>query len=105
MFSPDENQREHFRALLENIGKLHMPFGKFGPAAYPPHGVPMIDLPIEYLVWFKERGFPKGHLGAMMEQVYEIKAAGMDQIFNPLRTAAGGRFPLRPTRIKRREFE
>ncbi|MDP7496597.1 MAG: DUF3820 family protein, partial [Roseibacillus sp.] len=52
--------RDDLRNLMEEIGKAHMPFGKYGPDEYPPRGVPIIDLPPEYLAWFAERGFPKG---------------------------------------------
>ncbi|MES2997535.1 MAG: DUF3820 family protein [Verrucomicrobiota bacterium] len=102
MFQPGEIDREDFRNLLAEIGVAHMPFGKFGRKDYPPRGVPLMDLPMEYLVWFKERGFPKGRLGELMEQVFEIKAVGMDAVFDPLRAARGGRYPLRPE--KRRSF-
>ncbi len=97
--------RDDFRNLLEEIGKTRMPFGKFGIQAYPPSGVPIIDLPPEYLAWFKERGFPKGRLGELMEQVYEIKSVGMDEVFEPIRRAHGGRFPLHARRTKFRRFE
>lgn len=97
--------REDFRKLLEEIGRTRIPFGKFGIKAYPPAGVPIMDLPEEYLVWFKERGFPKGRLGELMAQVCEIKAVGMDGVFDPLRRAAGGRFPLRPARRRSFGFE
>jgi uncharacterized protein (DUF3820 family) len=97
--------RDDFRNLLEEIGKARMPFGKFGIQAYPPSGVPIMDLPEEYLVWFKERGFPKGRLGELMAQVCEIKSVGMDSVFDPLRRAAGGRFPLHPGRRRSFGFE
>jgi uncharacterized protein len=97
--------RDDFRNLLAEIGGMRMPFGKFGPASYPPAGVPIIDLPPEYLAWFKERGFPKGRLGELMEQVYEIKSVGMDEVFEPIRRANGGRYPLHPPRRKSRRFE
>ncbi|MEI6675946.1 MAG: DUF3820 family protein [Verrucomicrobiota bacterium] len=96
--------REDFRNLLGEIGNTHMPFGKFGIKAYPPRGVPLVDLPPEYLAWFKERGFPKGRLGELMAQVFEIKAVGMDCVFDPLRRATGGRFPLHQARRKSRQF-
>ena len=48
--------REEFRELLNDIGNYHMPFGKFGPKDFPPRGVPLYDLPPEYLAWFAERG-------------------------------------------------
>jgi hypothetical protein len=97
-----EFDREAFRNLLAEIGNMHMPFGKFGSKEYPPAGVPLIDLPVEYLVWFKERGFPKGRLGELMAQVCEIKEVGMDSVFDPLREARGGRYPLRA--VRRRSF-
>ena len=94
--------RDDFRNLLAEIGMAHMPFGKFGIKAYPPAGLPIMDLPIEYLAWFHERGYPKGRLGELMAHVFEIKAVGMDSVFDPLRQAAGGRFPLQP--VRRRSF-
>jgi uncharacterized protein (DUF3820 family) len=97
--------REDFRNLLLEIGRTRMPFGKFGIKAYPPGGVPIMDLPDEYLAWFKERGFPKGRLGELMAEVFEIKAVGMDRVFDPLRQANGGRFRLRPQRRKAFGFE
>lgn len=95
-----ETDRDDFRDLLLEIGKTSMPFGRFGPNFHPPKGVPIMDLPPEYLCWFKERGFPKGHLGELMAQVCEIKELGMDQLFDPLRTANGGRVNIRNRRPK-----
>ncbi len=93
-----EIDRDDFRNLLNEISKTFMPFGKFGPSFHPPNGVPIMDLPPEYLTWFKERGFPKGQLGELMQQVCEIKEVGMDQIFEPLRQANGGRVSTRKRR-------
>ena len=100
-----EIDREDFRNLLGEIGKARMPFGKFGIKAYPSAGVPIMDLPEEYLAWFRERGFPKGRLGELMAQVCEIKAVGMDRVFDPLRQAIGGRFRLAPSRMKLFDFD
>lgn len=100
-----EIDRDDFRNLLVEIGRTRMPFGKFGMREYPPSGVPIMDLPVEYLVWFKDRGFPKGRLGELMAQVCEIKEVGMDSVFDPLRQALGGRFPLRQARTRRFDFE
>jgi uncharacterized protein (DUF3820 family) len=97
--------REDFRNLLAEIGSVRMPFGKFGIKEYPPSGVPIMDLPPEYLAWFKERGFPKGRLGELLAHVHEIKEVGMDVVFDPLRKASGGRFPLRQTRRRSFDFE
>ena len=100
-----EIDRDDFRNLLNEIAVTSMPFGKFGRQEYPPRGVPIIDLPPEYLDWFKQRGFPKGRLGELMEQVYEIKAVGMDAVFDPIRQANGGRFQLRKQRPRGFNFE
>lgn len=100
-----EIDREDFRNLLLEIGKTRMPFGKFGIKEYPPAGVPIMDLPVEYLVWFKDRGFPKGRLGELMAQVCEIKEVGMDGVFDPIRVANGGRYRLRPERRRSFGFE
>ena len=105
MFDFTDIDREDFRNLLLEIGKTRMPFGKFGIQAYPPGGVPIIDLPDEYLAWFKERSFPKGRLGELMAEVFEIKAVGMDAIFEPLRRANGGRFRLHAKRRSSFDFD
>lgn len=89
-----EIDREDFRNLLLEIGKTRIPFGRFGIKSYPPAGVPIMDLPMEYLCWFLERGFPKGRIGELMAQVCEIKSVGMDSVFDPLRRMNGGRFKL-----------
>lgn len=100
-----EIDREDFRNLLLEIGQTRIPFGKFGIKAYPPSGVPIMDLPQEYLCWFLERGFPKGRLGELMAQVCEIKSVGMDSVFDPLRQINGGRFRLLPPRPKTIAFD
>jgi len=100
-----EINRDDFRSLLAELSQARMPFGKFGIQSYPPAGVPLIDLPPEYLAWFKERGFPEGRLGELMEQVHEIKAVGMDEVFEPIRKANGGRFKLYLSHPRVRHFE
>lgn len=100
-----EIDRGDFRNLLMEIGKTRIPFGKFGIQFYPPVGVPIMDLPQEYLAWFSQRGFPKGRLGELMAQVWEIKSVGMDSVFDPIRQANGGRFKLLPTRSKSFDFD
>lgn len=99
-----EIDRENFRNLLLEIGRFRMPFGKYGPAAVPPYGMPIYDLPIEYLDWFKQRSFPKGRLGELLEQVYAIKTTGMDAVFDPIRQANGGRVTFKPARKRTYKF-
>jgi uncharacterized protein (DUF3820 family) len=100
-----EIDREDMRNLLEEIGRTYMPFGKFGPKDYPPSGVPIMDLPSEYLVWFQERGFPKGRLGELMAMVFEVKQSGADAVFQPLRVRNGGHTRLRKRRSRVIDFE
>ena len=88
---------ENIRRDLEEIERAYMPFGKFGPSHFPPRGVPIHDLPVEYLGWFASKGgFPKGRLGELLQMVHHMKVEGLDSIFDPLRARKGGRHPLRP---------
>ena len=90
---------ESMRRDLEEIGRTFMPFGKFGPAHFPPNGVPIYDIPAEYLAWFANKaGFPKGRLGALLRMVYQMKVDGSDIVFEPFRKRNGGKTPLRPER-------
>jgi hypothetical protein len=99
-----EMERDNFRRLLADIGEMRMPYGKFGPKECPPAGVWICDLPVEYLAWFKERGFPNDRLGELLSAVYDIKSHGMDTLFGPMRQAHGGRSSLRPKRRKTIDF-
>jgi len=90
---------EQMRHDLEEIGRTFMPFGKFGPAHFPPKGVPIYDIPAEYLAWFANKaGFPKGRLGVLLRMVYQMKVDGSDVVFDPFRKKNGGRTALRPKR-------
>ena len=99
---PSLLSKEQLRELLLQIADTHMPFGKYGPQAFPPQGVPLHDLPVDYLHWFAAKGFPKGKLGKLMGTVYQLKCDGADPIFDSFRKAKGGRHPLR--RKRQREF-
>lgn len=61
------------------LARTRMPFGKY-------KGTLLIDLPEPYVVWFSRKGFPKGQLGEMFRILYEIKANGLEYLFDPLRT-------------------
>ncbi len=91
--------------LLEQLKHYRIPYGMFGPAFYPPKGVLLIDLPIEYLNYFHMRSYPKGEIGDLMEQIYELKAIGMDHLFNDIRASHGGRTILDPKRLKREQLK
>lgn len=73
MSSDETFHREH----LIKLANAKMPFGKF-------QGKFLVDLPEPYLVWFKQKGFPQGEIGAMLEEMYEIKANGIEKLLRPL---------------------
>jgi uncharacterized protein (DUF3820 family) len=66
------------REYLLKFANTKMPFGKYA-------GRLLIDLPEPYVVWFRQKGFPKGELGEMFSLLYEIKVNGLDYLFDPLR--------------------
>lgn len=94
-----EDLAQRMAADLAAIEKTCMPFGKFGPKFHPPHGVPIYDLPAEYLMWFANKaGWPKGRLGELLRMVYHMKADGSEAVFEPMRKRNGGRVSLREER-------
>lgn len=65
-------------AQLLKLARARMPYGKYA-------GSLLVDLPEPYLVWMRQQGFPQGELGAMLECMYEVKANGLEYLFDPLR--------------------
>jgi uncharacterized protein (DUF3820 family) len=63
---------------LLKIANLRMPFGKYA-------GRVLIDVPEEYLLWFAQKGFPKGELGELLQLVLLVKSEGLQQLVTPLR--------------------
>ena len=82
---PLPDWRADLAAALELIGRWHMPFGKYGPKHYPPFGMPLHDLPPDYVLWFKQKGFPAGKLGQLLALIADIYVAGAEQVFEPFR--------------------
>ena len=100
MENPEDIFRRELASNLKDLKRYCMPFGKYGPDACPPDGMPLYDLPLEYLLWVQQRGggFFTGRLGELMEFVYHVKGAGAGEVFAPMRKAAGGRRPIRRPR-------
>jgi uncharacterized protein len=67
--------------ILLDIVNTKMPFGKYS-------GWRISDLPEPYLVWFKQKGFPQGKLGMLLQTLYEIKLNGLEYLLEPLKTKA-----------------
>lgn len=55
-----------------------MPYGKF-------KNYYLIDLPEHYIVWYNNKGFPKGKLGDQLRLVYEIQLNGLEDLVRKLR--------------------
>lgn len=64
------------KEFMLKFTKTKMPFGKYS-------GWLLINLPEPYVVWFKQKGFPKGQLGDMLGLLYEIKVNGLEYLFDP----------------------
>ena len=67
--------------FLIEVSKAKMPFGKY-------KGRYLIDLPEHYIVWYHNKGFPKGKLGLMLGLVYELKLNGLEEILRKIRREA-----------------
>jgi uncharacterized protein (DUF3820 family) len=64
--------------LLLTLVEMRMPFGKY-------KGVIICDLPVSYLEWFAQKGFPEGKLGMLLQLMLEIKMNGLDYLLFPLK--------------------
>jgi uncharacterized protein (DUF3820 family) len=63
---------------LLKLAQAKMPYGKYA-------GRRLVDLPVSYVVWFSQKGFPQGDLGDMLRMVYEIKTNGLEYLFESLK--------------------
>jgi uncharacterized protein len=54
-----------------------MPFGKY-------KGLPLIELPEPYVVWYHTKGFPEGELGKLLGLLYEIKLNGLEYLVHQM---------------------
>ena len=63
---------------LVKLAEWTMPYGKY-------KGISLVDLPEEYLFWFKKHGFPNGELGRLMELCLGLKIEGLDLLIKPLK--------------------
>ncbi|MGJ1388503.1 DUF3820 family protein [Sphingobacterium spiritivorum] len=68
MFNPE---------ILTELANTPMPYGKY-------KGVLLCRLPESYIVWYWQKGFPKGKLGNQLATLYEIKLNGLEYLLAPL---------------------
>ena len=64
--------------LLMDLVTMKMPFGKY-------KGILICDLPVNYLEWFFNKGFPEGKIGMLLATIYEIKINGLSDLLTPLK--------------------
>ncbi|MFC5046697.1 DUF3820 family protein [Aquimarina hainanensis] len=65
------------KEFLLKLAKAKMPFGKYKDRY-------LIDLPEYYIVWYRNKGLPKGTLGKQLETVYELKLNGLEHLVRNL---------------------
>ena len=66
--------------ILIEIVQTKIHFGKY-------KGTLISDLPVYYLEWLKNKGFPPGKLGMLLSSVYEIKINGLNSILTFVKTS------------------
>jgi len=71
MLQPDKD-------FLIKLAHTKMPYGKY-------EGRYLIDLPEYYIIWYHNKGFPKGKLGDMLTQVYELKLNGLEYLIRDIK--------------------
>jgi len=71
MLEPDKE-------FLIKLAHTKMPFGKYKERF-------LIDLPEYYVVWYRNKGFPKGKLGEMLETVYTLKVNGLEELIRNIK--------------------
>lgn len=59
--------------ILVEIVRTKMPYGKYKDTL-------ISDLPVYYLEWLHNKGFPPGKMGMLLGSVYEIKVNGLISI-------------------------
>jgi uncharacterized protein (DUF3820 family) len=66
------------KEFLIKLAHTKMPFGKY-------EGRYLIDLPEYYIVWYNNKGFPKGQLGLQLQLVYELQLNGLENLVHNIK--------------------
>ncbi len=64
--------------FLIKLAHAKMPYGKYKDRY-------LIDLPEPYVVWYHNKGFPKGKLGDQLQTIYELKINGLEYLVKNIR--------------------
>ena len=73
----DEMEMKPDRQKLVELAHYKMPFGKYKDRY-------LVDLPLAYLVWFRQKGFPKGKLGEHMQTMLDLKSDGLEPLIKKI---------------------
>ncbi len=65
---------------LIELAHYKMPFGKY-------KGEYLVDIPEYYYTWFRQKGFPTGKLGRLLQEMYEVKINGLDPMIRKVQRA------------------
>ena len=75
---PEQSMMQPNPELLLDLVSMQMPFGKY-------KGTILCNIPVSYLEWFHQKGFPQGKLGILLQTIYEIKLNGLEGLLTPLK--------------------
>ncbi|SFE92945.1 hypothetical protein SAMN05216167_12247 [Spirosoma endophyticum] len=64
--------------VLKELLIYKMPFGKYKDRL-------IKELPVSYLEWFAQKGFPPGKLGMLLQTMYEIRLNGLEYLLHGLK--------------------
>lgn len=64
--------------ILKQLLTTKMPFGKYKDKL-------ICDLPVSYLEWFENKGFPAGKLGMLLQTMHVIRINGLTKLLDPIR--------------------
>ena len=64
--------------ILIELAYTKMPYGKYKDRF-------LIDLPEFYVVWYNNKGFPKGKLGDQLRMVYDLKLNGLEDLIRNIK--------------------
>jgi len=73
-----EDQELFNSNILKELVSIKMPFGKY-------QGTLICNLPENYLVWFRQKGFPQGKIGVLLATMFEIRLNGLEYLLDPLK--------------------
>lgn len=67
--------------ILFKLARTQMPYGKY-------KGRLLVDLPEPYIVWYRNKGFPKGEIGMLLAELFEIKRNGLEPLLDAFKDKA-----------------